>query len=150
MSATKQYIQAETSSRIDACFGGVVVEHESHKFQYYQDRNGGRLRVRRKDVRCCSLFEVERSKFSRSLIFSLRLLLSFSRLNAVPRTRGVVVSAFDWSEERRGMLVRRGRFFVFFFCAFFHFKKKKIGSLPSRGVVWLVLKRQNMMTLCLY
>ena len=39
MSATKQYIQAETSSRIDACFGGVVVEHESHKFQYYQDRN---------------------------------------------------------------------------------------------------------------
>ena len=69
--------------------------------------NGGRLRVRRKDVRCCSLFEVERSKFSRSLIFSLRLLLSFSRLNVVPRTRGVVVSAFDWSEERRGMLVRR-------------------------------------------
>ena len=70
--------------------------------------NGGRLRVRRKDVRCCSLFEVERSKFfSISLIFSLRLLLSFSRLNVVPRTRGVVVSAFDWSEERRGMLVRR-------------------------------------------
>ena len=150
MSATKQYIQAETSSRIDACFGGVVVEHESHKFQYYQDRN------KRWPFTCsekgCELFVLEkRLKFSRSLIFSLRLLLSFSQLNVLPRTRGVVVSAFDWSEERRGMLVRRALLcFLFFFCAFFHFKKKKIGSLPSRGVVWLVLKRQNMMTLCLY
>ena len=150
MSSTKQYIQAETSSRIDACFGGVVVEHESHKFQYYQDRN------KRWPFTCsekgCELFVLEkRSKFSRSLIFSLRLLLSFSQLNVLPRTRGVVVSAFDWSEERRGMLARRALLcFLFFFCAFFHFKEKKIGSLPSRGVVWLVLKRQNMMTLCLY
>ena len=106
MSSTKQYIQAGTSSRIDACFGGVVVEHESHKFQYYQDRN------KRWPFTCsekgCELFVLEkRSKFSRSLIFSLRLLLSFSQLNLLPRTRGVVVSAFDWSEERRGMLVRR-------------------------------------------
>ena len=109
MSATKQYIQAETSSRIDACFGGVVVEHESHKFQYYQDRNK-RWPFTCSEKGCALLFFVWSwafKIFSISLIFSLRLLLSFSRLNAVPRTRGIVVSAFDWSEERRGMLVRR-------------------------------------------
>lgn len=109
MSATKQYIQAETSSRIDACFGGVVVEHESHKFQYYQDRNK-RWPFTCSEKGCALLFFVWSwafKIFSISLIFSLRLLLSFSRLNVVPRTRGVVVSAFDWSEERRGMLVRR-------------------------------------------
>ena len=38
MSSSSHYIQAETSARIDACFGGVVVESGT-KFQYYQDRN---------------------------------------------------------------------------------------------------------------
>jgi hypothetical protein len=103
MSATKQYIQAETSSRIDACFGGVVVEHESHKFQYYQDRN------KRWPFTCsekgCEFVLEKRSKFSRSLIFSSSLnFLSLTERNQ--NQRRFVVSAFDWSEERGGVLVR--------------------------------------------
>ena len=41
MSSTSNnhYIQAETSTRIDACFGGVVVQSPGNKFQYFQDRN---------------------------------------------------------------------------------------------------------------
>ena len=104
MSSTKQYIQAETSSRIDACFGGVVVEHESHKFQYYQDRN------KRWPFTCsekgCELFVLEkRSKCSRSRIFSSSLnFLSLTERNQ--NQRHFVVSAFDWSEERGGVLFR--------------------------------------------
>jgi hypothetical protein len=109
MSATKQYIQAETSSRIDACFGGVVVEHESHKFQYYQDRN------KRWPFTCsekgCELFVLEkRSKCSRSRIFSSSLnFLSLTERNQ--NQRHFVVSAFDWSLRR----VYSSGFWLFFF-----------------------------------
>ena len=109
MSSTKQYIQAETSSRIDACFGGVVVEHESHKFQYYQDRN------KRWPFTCsekgCELFVLEkRSKCSRSRIFSSSLnFLSLTERNQ--NQRHFVVSAFDWSLRR----VYSSGFWLFFF-----------------------------------
>ena len=38
-SSNNHYIRAETSARIDACFGGVVVQSPGNKFQYFQDRN---------------------------------------------------------------------------------------------------------------
>jgi hypothetical protein len=125
MSSTSNnhYIQAETSTRIDACFGGVVVQSPGNKFQYFQDRNK-RWPFTCSEKGCACFFFFCRRQFSLFLFLVKRARLvrvCVRRFARLVRRRLSTSSSSSREDDLVGgvscflFVLRARRIFLFFF-----------------------------------